>query len=67
MNYFVSYYVKNKTIKNTEVPLNGRITGINTIRDIEQYIEKMEKVSNVNIICWKPWDVMEETKPAESQ
>jgi len=63
MNYFISYYNHdNSQIGNIEVPLNGKITSINTVRDIENYIQKMNKINQVSLICYEIFDKFEENK-----
>jgi hypothetical protein len=69
--YFVSYSVndldsKILSIKNTGVPLNGKVTGIPVIRDIEQYVQKMEKFQNVTIISWGPFETIPEVTAPET-
>ena len=64
MTYFVSYMGKDGKVKNMEVPLNGKVTGIATIRDIELYIQKMEKIENPWIIWWSAFETFPE-KAAE--
>jgi hypothetical protein len=54
MNYFVSY-VNLETLLpgNTMVPLNGMITSLQDIRNVEEYISKMQKCGAVSIVVYR--------------